>query len=111
MDRRVFDYRQIVSFLFTFCPLAYLADLSNAVLLTHFVCAKKNTAPADVFDFGQFVSFLFTFCPHAYLADLSNAKDTNTFSVCVFVRPTTSTCDSRARGPLLALLQLRKCAL
>jgi hypothetical protein len=27
MDRRVFDYRQIVSFLFTFCPLAYLADL------------------------------------------------------------------------------------
>ena len=30
MDRRVFDYRQLVSFLFTFCPLAYLADLSNA---------------------------------------------------------------------------------
>jgi hypothetical protein len=38
----VFDYRQRVSILFTFCPPAYLADLSNAVLLTHFVCAKKK---------------------------------------------------------------------
>ena len=48
--------------------------LSDAVLLTHFVCAKKkNTTPADVFDFGQRVSFLFTFCPPVYLADLSDA--------------------------------------
>ena len=32
MDRRhVFDYRQIVSFLFTFCPPAYLADLSDVL--------------------------------------------------------------------------------
>jgi hypothetical protein len=42
------------------------------------VCAKKNTAPADVFDFGQFVSFLFTFCPPAYLAGLSDVKITST---------------------------------
>jgi hypothetical protein len=37
---------------------------------------------------------------------------TNSFVVCICPdRPTTSTCDSRARGPLLALLQLCKCAL
>jgi hypothetical protein len=38
------------------------ADLRmRQVLLTHFMFAKTNTAPADVFDFGQLVSFLFTF--------------------------------------------------
>jgi hypothetical protein len=39
----------------------------SQVLLTHFVCSRTISAPADVFDFGQIVSFLFTFFPPAEL--------------------------------------------
>ena len=61
------------------------ACVSNAVLLTHFVCVKKKKLDRrHVFDYRQGVSFLFTFCPPAYLADLSYVwKGTNYFDLTI----------------------------